>query len=48
MKLTRRGYIVLTIFLILIVVGAVEIATHLWWSSTGYCWGNANQCLEGL
>lgn len=48
MKLTRRGEIVFMIGLAvlgaLLLWGIYEVATQLWWTGSGYCWGSAVKC----
>jgi len=49
-KLTRRGEIVFLIGLALLIAGAVfgiyKLATSIWYTDQGYCWGTITQCYE--
>jgi hypothetical protein len=52
-RLTRRGEIVFLIGLALLILGSVftvhKVATSLWWTGEGYCFGSVEKCynLEG-
>jgi hypothetical protein len=51
MKLTRRGEIVFKVLLIagagLLFWGIWEVIGNLWWTGTGYCWGDMYECTKG-
>jgi hypothetical protein len=44
MKLTRRGKQVRAVLILALIVGAYFVATHLWWTPSGYCWGTMESC----
>ena len=51
LQLTKRGKRVRTVSLILLgsilLWGIYLVATHLWFTPSGYCWGTADKCLWG-
>ena len=48
MKLNSRGLIVVTAavttLVIAVLIGGFFVATHLWTTPTGYCWGTPQKC----
>lgn len=50
MKLTKRGEIVFLIALALLIASAVlgiyKVATSIWWTDEGYCYGSVTKCYE--
>ena len=45
MKLTRRGKQVRAVVILAVIAGAYLIATNLWWTGTGWCWGEMTECV---
>ena len=48
MRMTRKWRLVRTAFIIVGGWLVIEIAQNLWWTSEGYCWGDAVKCVGGL
>jgi hypothetical protein len=48
MKLTKRGKRVRAIAILLGLVAIYFIVNHIWWTGTGYCWGDINKCVGGF
>jgi hypothetical protein len=48
MKLTKRGKRVRAIAILLGLIAIYYIVNNIWWTGTGYCWGNINECVGGL
>jgi hypothetical protein len=47
MRLTHRGKVVVALFVFFAFWGLWEIVTHLWYSETGFCWGDMTVCEFG-
>lgn len=47
MKLTRRGKVVATVGILLVVWAVWQVSGNLWWVGDGYCWGSMAECLLG-
>lgn len=45
-RITRRGWVVIGIGAALLLAGIWLVATNLWWTETGYCWGDMLECLN--
>jgi len=48
MRMTRKWRLVRTALIIVAVWLVIEIAKNLWWTSEGYCWGDAAKCVGGM
>ena len=47
MKLTRRGKIVRAVILIAVALYlTTKVASSLWWTDSGYCWGEYETCYK--
>jgi len=46
MKLTKRGKRVRAIAIFIGIWAIYMIATHLWWTGSGYCWGSMVECVK--
>ena len=47
-KYVIRRRILGTILAVSVLYGVIEVATHLWWTPAGYCWGSMEKCEGGL
>ena len=44
-KYRRRRAVVFTLAASLLLFGIYQVATKLWWTGSGYCWGDMFQCM---
>lgn len=44
-KYRRRRAVVFSAIAALVVVAVWQVAANLWWTSSGYCWGDYFQCM---
>ena len=45
MKMTRKWRLARTALIIIGIWLIIEISKNLWWTSQGYCWGDAAKCV---
>ena len=46
MKLTKRSKQVRAVAIVFGIWIIFLVATHLWWTGSGYCWGSLTECVK--
>lgn len=43
-KYRRRRAVVFTLLAVVIAFAVWQVSTNLWWTNSGYCWGDYFEC----